>query len=152
MNQLENEILRKLDRMNLANADMSNGMHISTYHVGLSDEELLRRKKQDRKSVVSSFTDANTVDVLLYDLFSDEYFIEKNLIPYLRDNSIMEKEFENFSFDGPIGRAVLPNGGIKKVSSYRIVLTKNIYGGGERDTNTGMPFSVVTMYPIVDED
>lgn len=152
MHDLKNEILRKLDRMNLANADMSNGMHISTYHVGLSDEELLRRQKQDRKAVVSSFTDANTVDVLLYDLFSDEYFIEKNLVPYLRDNFVMEKEFENFSFDGSIGRAVLPNGGIKNVSTYRIVLTKNICGGGERDANTGMPFSVVTMYPIVDDE
>ena len=145
---VKNEIIRKLDRMNLVNIDISSGMHVSTHHVGLSDEELLRRQKQDRQGFVSSFVDENTVNVCLYEMFSDEYFLEKELIPFL--SAAAEKmEFEYDSFDcDTVGRVVLPNGGILEVNSFRIVLSKSLAGGGERDINTGMPFSVITMFPV----
>lgn len=147
---MKEEILRKLDRMSLANIDMSNGMHISTYHVGMSDEEMRRRKRLDRKEVVSSFTDENTVNVCLYEMFSNEYFLQKNLIPFLSGTE-EKKQFEFDSFElNTVGRVVLPNGGIVDTNSFRVVVSKSIVGGGERDINTGMPFSIVTMFPIKD--
>lgn len=148
-NKLAEEIYGKLPRLTLSNIELSNGMHISAYHVGLSDEELKRRQKLDRKEAVSSFTDANTVDLCLYEMFSDKYFVEKELSAFLADNSVVEKEFEYFSFNNEtVGRFVVANGGVMDVHSFRIVLTKNL--DADRDLNTGMPFTVITMYPIED--
>lgn len=143
------EILRKLDRLSLANIDISNGMHVTTYHVGIPDEEMRRRQKQDRKAVVSSFTDENIVNVCLYQMFSDEYFLDKALLPFLINNAVYELEFEYDLYDcGTVGRVVLPNGGVQDTSTFRVILNKNLTA--ERDLYTGMPFTVVTMYPIND--
>lgn len=147
--KMKAEILRKLDRLSLANIDISNGMHVTTYHVGVSDEEMRRRQKQDRKAVVSSFTDENIVNVCLYQMFSDVYFLDKELIPFLLNNAVHELEFEYDLYDcDTVGRVALPNGGVQDTSIFRVVLNKNLKA--DRDFYTGMPFTVVTMYPIND--
>lgn len=140
-NLLKEEVLRKMPGLNYASIDLANGGHVSTLHVGVSDQELLRRQKQDRKGFVSSFTDVNMFNVCIYTFIEDNIdFIVKWL-----ENNTADRFAEEYFLDQTVGRVVLPNGGIKETECYRVVLSKN----EDRTGAAGMPFDVVSMYPVM---
>jgi hypothetical protein len=142
------EIKRNIDRMSVENCDASNGMHISTYHVGVSVNEMVHRSKIERKKIVSSFHDMETANACLEEMFNDDYFLSKDLSSWLADNSVERGDFEFCSFDRDDIGYVMSNGNIRRTNCFKVCLTKKIAGGYDRDLNTGMPFSLITMYPV----
>ena len=81
-NLLKNEIIRKLSGLNFATIDLNNGGHTSMLHVGLSNEELLRRRKHDSVGNVSTFEDVNIFDVCIYTFINDNIEVRvHNSIP-----------------------------------------------------------------------
>lgn len=149
--ELTKEIIGKARNMSYENLDLQNGGHIATLHVGMSNEKLLKRMKEERKNI-STFESKNDVSVCLWEFFTDEYNVKKALAKWLDNMGASEREgFNYFTSEqtGNIGRVVLPNGGIRRTDCFRIILQKMPLG--ERDITTGMPFVVISMYPIMEE-
>lgn len=138
---LKEEIMRKIAGLNYASIDLNNGGHVSTLHVGITDQELLRRQKQDHKGFVSSFTDENMFDVCIYTFVNDNIDF---IVKWLQKNNA-DRFAEEYFLDETVGRVVLPNGGIKETECFRVVLSKN----EDRTGAAGMPFDVVSMYPVM---
>lgn len=143
-NLLKNEIIRKLSGLNFATIDLHNGGHTSMLHVGVSNEELLRRRKHDSVGNVSTFEDVNIFDVCIYTFINDNI---DYIVKWLEDPSANERLVEEYFLDEgeKVGRVLLPNGGIKNTECYRVVLQKN-------DKRTGaaeMPFDYVNMFPVL---
>lgn len=138
--------LSKKGVMSYENVDLASGGHLSAMHVGLTNEFLLRRQRQDSKAVASSFNDQNDVAKCLARVFSDPYSAKR--IAEWVVNGSKSRLVESFWFDetGVIGRVLYPNGAIFETESFEIVF-------GKKDIDyynktTGMPFDVITMYPV----
>lgn len=143
------EISSKIKNMSYENLDLSNGGHVACLHVGLTDEMLIRRRKEDMRNEkirnISTFTDKNSIAIALWDAFNDPYAV-KRIAEWTLDISKSDRfTVETFS-DEPIGRVLLLNGAIKKTSAYEIVLQRTTLG--TVDVVTGMPFIVISMYPV----
>lgn len=146
------EIESKLAMLNLAAIEVCQDRHIRVNHVAKTDEELVKRMRENEKTGLkipcSTFFSENDVNNALYEYFSDSYALKK-VVKWLEDEGYGDRFEDNaYSFnDEPIGRLLRTNGALKNVYSYRIILEKN----DSRNGAAGMPFNVVTLYPIADE-
>lgn len=98
--KLENliaEIIRKAENMNYFNLSVAGGAHIEQ-HVGQTNEELLSRRKAERLTAVSTFTDVNTVNVVLWECFTDEYTVMMTI----RDIRNWQHRKTSIDFDGKL--------------------------------------------------
>lgn len=147
MNYYKNEIKRKAVGLNTAALEVRNGGHVSCFHIGLSDQDMVRRQREG-KTCVSSFSDENIVNNLLWDFFHDNEYALDTVCAWLEKAQDGErKQFQGCWFgDEPVGRILLPNGAIRKVWSYELVICKK----DDRRGAAEMPFDIVTMYPIED--
>ena len=137
--------LSKRGVMSYSNIDLACGGHISAMHVGLSNEALLIRQRQDNRSVSSTFNDQNDVAKCLACVFSDLYSV-KRIATWIVNGST-NRLVESFWFDetGIVGRVLYPNGAIFETESFEIVLEKKDLD--YYNLTTGMPFDVITMHP-----
>lgn len=139
---LKKEIADKLANLHYASIDLANGGHVSSLHVGLTDQEMLRRQKSEGTKFVSSFDNKVIFNACIYK------FVEDNLefiVRWLLNPASEPRFVEEYFLDEKVGKVVLPNGGIVSTECFRVVLVKN----DKRDGAAQMPFNVVTMYPVV---
>ena len=128
-------------------ADYDSHGHIYQLHVGLTDEQLINRQRDEDKTV-STFFDNNTLSVCLYEFFSDSYAC-KQIAKWLLESDEDEKEFEYFH-EEYVGKILLPNGALKKVDEFRLVFRRK--GDYEyRNVNTGLPFDIKNAYPVLNK-
>ncbi len=153
MNFYEEEISKKVAMLNVAAIEVCQDRHIRVNHIAKSDKELVERmrkneKKGAKKVPCSTFFSENDINNALYEYFTDSYALKK-VVKWLEDEGCGDRYEDNaFSFnDEPIGRILRANGALKNVYSYRIILEKN----DRRNGAAGMPFNVVTLYPVNDD-
>lgn len=137
------EIRRKLVGLNYATIDIANGGHSSTLHIGLTDEDLVRRQRQGGKKTVSSFYSNTVFDACIYTFLDINI---KAVAEWLADESDLDRFVEEdiLPTEEMVGKVLLPNGGILNTHMFRVVFQKN----DRRTGAAGMPFDVVNMYPI----
>jgi len=137
---IRGEILKKSSFLTAETLDVLNGGHFSTYHSGVSVEELRRRKK----NIASSFNSMADINVALELAFSDAInavAIEKAL----KRAAEGDREEVPFFADYNLGYALVKSAKGEKVlpcscGYFVIKLIDEDY----RNKMTGMPFEVIT--------
>lgn len=137
---LANEIIRKGELVNYDLIDLAAGGHMSMFHVGLSDEELVKRQKSEHK-VCSTFASKNEFNIALDTMFSSRYEARRLAKWVLNDAAKARTTSEDFT-DEVLGKVIKKNGAIKKVCAYNFVLQKK--DSDYRNKITGLPFDFVT--------
>ena len=137
---LSKEIMRKGELVNYELIDLAAGGHMSMYHIGLTDEELVRRAKREHK-VCSTFASKNEFNIALDNMFSSQYEA-KRLAKWVLDPAASSRLTSEDFVDETLGRMIKKNGAIKNVSAYEFVLQK--HDSDYRNKITGLPFDFVT--------
>ncbi len=139
---LRKEIERKLSFLCEEEIAIHSGDHANTFHIAVSDRDMLSRQKEEHLRFVSSFTSKKIFDAAIYSFVADNI---DYIVKWLEDDSAKERLEEEYFLEETVGRVVLPNGGIRTTELYHVTLQKN-------DNRTGaaeMPFDVVTMFPCL---
>jgi len=136
------EIQRKGELVNYELLDYANGGHLSMLHVGMTDEDLVRRLKSEGNSC-STFTDKNSVNIALSELFSDPYAARLIAEWVIDAAALPRKKFDGFAND-KLGRMIRKNGAIVSCDAFAFIFQKQ--DKDYRNMITGLPFDVVTAY------
>ncbi len=137
---LAKEIMRKGELVNYELIDLAAGGHMSMFHVGLTDEELVRRAKREHK-VCSTFASKNEFNIALDTMFSSTYEA-KRLAKWVLDPSASPRTVSEDICDENLGRMIKKNGALKSVGGYEFILQK--HDSDYRNKVTGLPFDFVT--------
>lgn len=137
---LAEEIMRKGELVNYELIDLAAGGHMSMFHIGLSDEELVRRAQREHK-VCSTFASKNEFNIALDCMFSSKYEA-KRLAKWVLDPAATPRRESGDFCDETLGRIIKKNGAIKSVSAYNFILQKK--GSDYRNKITGLPFDFIT--------
>lgn len=132
---LQTEIICRAGQMTFDNLNILSKGRIARMYVSADCRQMQKRKKADRYS----FFTENEMNVALYLFFSNQY----NAKRIARSCYMLDEDTKfNESLDTgiPVGRIVLPNGGIMVSSVVEAVLKVRRYD--ERNEITGMPFDV----------
>ena len=140
--RLVEEIQRKGEIVNYELFDLACGGHLSMLHVGMTNEELVRRLRQEHKCC-STFTNKNAVNIALSELFGDKYACQMISKWVLDASASPRREFDGFA-NCSLGRKIRKNGAIVECEAFIIVLQKQT--SDYRNKITGLPFDIVTMY------
>lgn len=138
-------------KLNYANLSLDNAYHFNELHVGLSNDDLRDRALFETKDMVSTIKGQKAFDRLIKEYFSDKYNIEKEIIPYLCDESQKgRKKMPEYYPD-------MENFGTVYVKSERRYynaenVTFVIQKTAKPSKITGLPFRIITVYVGIDED
>lgn len=137
---LQEEILTKAGSLTLDSLDLLSKGRMSQMFVAADCEKM---KEEERKSTEKySFYSENEVNVALYLFFTNKYNAKRIARScYVLDED--EKFNESMAMDIPLGRVVLPNGGIVTTSIVEAILKVREYDN--RNPITGMPFDIVAF-------
>lgn len=135
------EIQRKGELVNYELLDFASGGHLSMLHVGMTDEELVKRLKSE--GTCSTFTDKNCVNIALSELFSDPYAARLIAEWVIDPTALPRKKFDGFAND-KLGRMIRKNGAIVSCDAFAFIFQK--HDEDYRNKITGLPFDVVTAY------
>ncbi len=141
--RLVDEIMRKEEIVNYELLDLASGGHLSMFHVGMSDEELVRRQFQEHGKCCSTFKDKNAINIALSELFEDRYACQMISKWVLDASATPRKSFDGFS-NNKLGRKIKKNGAIVECEAFVFVLQKQT--SDYRNIITGLPFDIVTIY------
>ena len=163
MTQYELKKAAELSEMIVKNAcnlvaeaiDGATGNHISAAHINRPVEELVRRARQHyndgmhesaEDAAISSFNSMNDLGIALYELFSDTYAAKLFAREAAKDRT---DTFEQEVFcPDEIGYVVLPNGAVEKTNTAKVVVR---FRGSDYVSPFGMPFDIVTAYPVKED-
>ncbi len=144
---LANELKRKADMLTEEILEFANGSHTLYTHVGLSDEDLMKRCERTKKDRVSSFFSRELILECLRDYIHDEMGSE-DLVNWLQDpcgRHICEGcIFLEDDDVKKLGRVCYSDGTIVDGYGYTLVLESR--GTGYYNRITNLPFDVVTVY------
>ncbi len=124
--------------------EVGNGGHTGSLHIGLSENELVKRAKKLGHEVSSFYSKADMI-LCLHDYLSGDYALLRAaewIMDYTKDYT--RNYWEGCYFDKPIGIIAYPDGTVEETSDYTIVVEKK--DDRYRNTRTGLPCDIVTMF------
>lgn len=135
---LQNEIICKAGQMTFENLNLLAKGRLSKMFIGADCKAMNERKAVEKYT----FYTENEFNVALYLFFSNQYNAKRIARScYLLDED--SKFNESMDTGIPLGKIVLPNGGVLGTSIAEAVLKVRRYD--ERNAVTGMPFDVMAF-------
>ncbi len=135
------EIMRKGSYVNYESLDLAGGLHISCLHIGLTEDQLRARRKEEKKPECSSFKDVNAFNICIDSLFGSERFAEM-ATEWIFDPKKPDRHSFVKRATECIGMVAKQNGAVKKTSYFKFVLQRK--DPDYRNKVTGLPFDLVT--------